>query len=243
MNDQSDAGFDVLGLGAVAIDDLLYVDAYPPADEKTLVRSRDRQFGGLAGTALVAVARLGGRAAYAGVLGDDELSEAAVAGLENEGVDVRYVVRRPGARPVLSTIVVSREGTRNIFVDRSGTHGADSDLPEADVIRRSRVLLVDNIGVPGMLRAARIASSAGIPIVADFEADDDPEIEDLFPLVDHLILSAGFVERRTGLDDPAAMVNWLWEPRRVVVVTCGGHGVWYRAGSDKDVRFSAGLSG
>ena len=230
MIHQHDADFDVLGLGAVAIDDLLYVDAYPPADEKTLVRGRDRQFGGLAGTALVAVSRLGGRSAYAGVLGDDEHSEAAIAGLANEGVDVRHVVRRPGARPVLSTIVVSREGTRNIFVDRSGAHGADTELPEEDVIRRSRVLLVDNIGVRGMLRAARIAHAAGIPIVADFEADDDPEIEHLFPLVDHLILSDGFAGRRTGLSEPEKMVDRLWDSRReVVAVTCGAGGVWYRA--------------
>ena len=85
MNEHNDAGFDVLGLGAVAIDDLLYVDAYPPADDKTPVRSRRRQFGGLAGTALVAVARLGGRAAYAGVLGDDDQSEAAIAELAGKG--------------------------------------------------------------------------------------------------------------------------------------------------------------
>jgi hypothetical protein len=29
--------FDVLGLGAVAVDDLLYVDEYPPADRKVRV--------------------------------------------------------------------------------------------------------------------------------------------------------------------------------------------------------------
>ncbi len=115
-----------------------------------------------------------------GVLGDDDASEAAIGGLAAEGVDVGSVVRRPGARPVLSTIVVSREGTRNIFVDRTGAHGADTELPESEVIRRARVLLVDNIGVAGMLRAARIARAANIPVVADFESDDDPAIEDSF---------------------------------------------------------------
>jgi sugar/nucleoside kinase (ribokinase family) len=152
-------------------------------------------------------------------------------------VDVRNVVRRPGARPVLSTIVVSRAGTRNIFVDRTAAHGADVERPEADLIRRSRVLLVDNIGVAGMLRAARIAREAGIPVVADFEADDDPAIEHLFPLVDHLILSTGFARRRTGLTDPAAMVDRLWdEGRSVVAVTCGDEGVWYRLSHDERVR-------
>jgi len=38
--------FDILGLGCVAIDDLVYVDAYPPADTKVQVRRRERQCGG-----------------------------------------------------------------------------------------------------------------------------------------------------------------------------------------------------
>lgn len=43
--------FDILGLGAVAVDDLLYVDGYPEPDSKTYVVDQDRQRGGLTGTA------------------------------------------------------------------------------------------------------------------------------------------------------------------------------------------------
>ena len=46
---------DILGLGAVAVDDLVYVAAYPPANAKVPVLGRDRQCGGLTATALVAV--------------------------------------------------------------------------------------------------------------------------------------------------------------------------------------------
>ena len=34
--------YDILGLGCVAIDDLLYVAAYPPADGKVQVQRRER---------------------------------------------------------------------------------------------------------------------------------------------------------------------------------------------------------
>src|SRR5262249_47191307 len=77
---------DVLGLGCVAGDDLLYVAAYPPADAKVQVRRRERQCGGLTGTALVAAARLGSRCAYAGVLGEDEDSRFVVDCLRREGI-------------------------------------------------------------------------------------------------------------------------------------------------------------
>ena len=70
--------FDVLGLGAVAVDDLIYVEAYPPPDAKAQVIGRQRRCGGLTSIALVTAARLGARCAYAGALGNDELSEFAL---------------------------------------------------------------------------------------------------------------------------------------------------------------------
>src|SRR5207253_1049385 len=78
--------FDILGLGCVAIDDLLYVDSYPLADTKVQVRRRERQCGGLTGTALVAAARLGSKCAYAGTLGEDELSQFVLDRLAGEGI-------------------------------------------------------------------------------------------------------------------------------------------------------------
>ena len=53
--------WDVLGLGCTAIDDLLYVPAYPEPDSKMQFRRKERHCGGLTGTALVAAARLGSR--------------------------------------------------------------------------------------------------------------------------------------------------------------------------------------
>jgi sulfofructose kinase len=90
---------DVLGLGAVAVDDLIYVEAYPPADSKARVLRQERHCGGLAATALVAAARLGARCAYAGVMGRDELSTFALACMEREGIDVSAVERKPSAGP------------------------------------------------------------------------------------------------------------------------------------------------
>src|SRR5438552_11512604 len=98
--------FDILGLGCVAIDDLVYVDAYPAPDTKVQVRRRERQCGGLTATALVAAARLGARCAFAGVLGDDEDSDFVTATFEREGVDTAPTIRRREARPIRSTIIV-----------------------------------------------------------------------------------------------------------------------------------------
>jgi sulfofructose kinase len=220
--------FDVLGLGAVAIDDILYVDSYPQADAKRQVMQHERQCGGLTATALVAAARLGSACAYAGVLGTDELSDFAMQRFAEENIDVTQTVRKPDANAIHSTIIVDKTtGTRNIFFNLNGVVGAGTDSPDEEVIRGSKVLFVDNIGMAGMIRAARIASQAGIPIVADLEAEDSPYFADLFALADHLILSEDFARKITGRNDLADALEKLWSPnRQTAIITCGSEGCW-----------------
>jgi sugar/nucleoside kinase (ribokinase family) len=236
----SDAGaegsdrFDVLGLGAVAIDELLYVATYPPADAKARVLGRARQCGGLTGTALVAAARLGARSAYAGVLGDDAPSGFAVDNFLRAGIDVSWLRRRPGVGPILSTIVIGREdASRTVLSDRNGFVGPDVDWPPEAVIRSARVLFVDHLGVPGMTRAARIAREAGRAVVADFERATDPGFAGLLELADHLIVGQAFAAQLTGESDPASAARALWVAGRSnVVVTAGDRGCWAIEGPD-----------
>ncbi len=221
--------FDVLGLGVIAVDDLLFAKSYPPPDEKTRVLRTERQCGGLTGIALIAAARLGARCAYAGVLGRDEFSEFALANLQREGIDLKYLRRREGARPVHSYIIVDcARHTRNIFCDATGAVGADPNWPTEAVIRSARVLFVDHFGIPGMIRAARIARRAGIPVVADLEKNIGAGFSRLLALVDHLIVSQSFAALLTGEKNPARAAKKLWTSRRsVVVVTCGEQGSWH----------------
>lgn len=222
------SAFDILGLGCTAVDEILYVAEFPRADVKTRVLARERHCGGLTATALVAGARLGARCAFAGTLGDDEHSRFVLQALQSEGVDVRHVVRRVGAAPVRSVIVVDEQRqTRNIFFDLSAAVGAHTKLPAKELIQSSKVLLVDCFGVPGMIRATRLARAAGVPVVGDFENSEVPRFAELFALIDHLIVSDHFAGKFTGTKSPAAAARKLWRRERsVVVVTCGAEGCW-----------------
>jgi sugar/nucleoside kinase (ribokinase family) len=193
------------------------------------VRRREQQCGGLTATALVAAARLGARCAYAGTLGPDPDSEFVVQCFLREGIDVTHLARRPDARPIHSTIIVDEtRHTRTIFFDLAGSVGAPADSPPEEVLRSTRVLYVDHYGIEGMTRAATVARSAGIPVVADLERDEWPGFAGLLALVDHLILSRDFAARQTGTADPAAAARRLWKSdRQAVVVTCGAEGCWY----------------
>jgi sugar/nucleoside kinase (ribokinase family) len=226
------ASIDILGLGCTAIDELLYVDAYPAADGKAQVRRRRRQCGGLTAMALAAAARLGCRCAYAGTLGNDELSQFVLQWLQQEGIDTQYVCFRDDARPIRSVVVVDeRRQTRAILFDVDGVLGADPLWPHAELIRSARVLFVDHYGIEGMIRAAEVARSAGIPVVADLESGQSPLLPGLLRLVDHLVLSRDFACSLSGETEPALAARALWAPgRRAVVVTCGSDGCWHLSG-------------
>jgi len=219
---------DILGLGAVAVDDLVYVELYPTPDTKVRVLDRDRQCGGLTATALVAAARLGCRCAYAGVTGTDEASEFALAAMAGQGIRVDLANRRADKRIFHSTIIVDRRGTRTLLCDGRNVQGAGEDWPDADIIQSCGVLFVDHIGMAGMVRAARIARSAGIPVVADVERTPSKLFDELMHLIDHLIVPVGFAREITGLNEPDQAAAALWsDNRQAVVVTCGEDGSWY----------------
>ena len=227
--------FDILGLGIATIDDLIYVAHYPPPNVKVPALRRERQCGGLTMTALVAASRLGARCAYAGQLGDDELSRTVLQAMQAEGIDTAQAVHVDEARPVVSTIIVG-DGTRNIFPHHHPIEGAHPTLPPAEIIRACKVLFVDHVGIPGHLRAAQIAREAGIDVVSDIESDAHPQAYELLGLVNHLIVSEDFAYALTHTHDPAEAVRRLHTPSRALVaVTCGAQGCWFQADGVRDV--------
>lgn len=220
--------FDVLGLGCAAVDDILYVERFPRADEKMRVLRRERHCGGLTATALVAASRLGAKCAFAGTLGFDEGSEFVLETLRRERVDVRHVVRRRDAGPVRSVIVVDeRRGTRNIFASLDDVRGADASLPTRSVIESSCVLFIDHFGIPGNIRAARIARRTGGAVVSDLEHSGLPRFRELFALVNHPVFSQRMATELTGEKQPRRAVAKLAVKDKSVVVTCGERGAWW----------------
>jgi len=228
--------YDILGFGIVTVDDFLVVDRYPSPGAKTPVRDRYRQGGGLTGTALVAAARLGARAAFAGVLGTDELSTWTRAELEREGVDCAAVITQPDARVYHAIIIVDRQGkTRTIFHFSGGFVARPAERIDESLVGSTRVLFVDQCEPRTTGRAARIARDLGVPVVADFEHGSGPEVDDVLGLVDHLIVPLGFARSHTGVREPADVVRRLAEPGRFcTAVTAGERGCWFVTGDAPD---------
>ena len=226
--------WDVMGYGAVTVDDLIYVDQYPMPDTKVKVLEERRAGGGLVGTALVAAARFGATVAYTGVLGDDDLSAYTLREFEREGVDCSATVIRPAARPIHSIVIVDRStGQRSILPGFTGVTWREPAEITDDLVARCRVLFIDHHACEANVRAVDIAHRHGIPVVADIERDDDPLVASLLPHIDHLIVSVSYAQRVTGQQEPGEMARALARPDRAcAVVTAGDLGCWYceRAG-------------
>jgi sugar/nucleoside kinase (ribokinase family) len=171
-------------------------------------------------------------------LGDNEASRFVLSTLREEGVDMRHVVRQARANPVRSIVVVNeKDHGRTILYDANQVVGAAPNRPAKGVILSSRVLLVDRFGTEGMVRAARIARSAGIPVVGDFESINARCVPELVGLTDHLIVSEGFALRLTDATAASeAVVRLMRSDRAVAVVTCGAKGGWYWSRDADTVR-------
>jgi sulfofructose kinase len=223
---------DVLGLGAVTVDCVGTVPAWPEAGVKTMLERFTICDGGLIGTALAAVARLGGRAAFAGMLGQSEMARRARDALHRESVDTSFVVEMEDAEPIMAFIFTERaSGQRNIFWTRQNVrYPMPWEFPQPDWIERIRVLMIDFESGQAGIEAARIAREHHIPVVIDVERDE-PHVAEAMRVSSHIIVSEDFAGGYTGRRDVTAMLAALRsDPKQVIIVTRGEKGCIGSAG-------------
>lgn len=222
--------FDVLGFGALAIDDILYVER-PLSAGKGKVTKRVRDHGGNVATALVAAARLGGRAAFVGWLGDPPEDDVGGRELEREGVSTAFAPRHVDSMPIRSVITVGPDGERFIAYDDDVLHGTSDDLPDA-VLAQAPVLLIDGYATHSEAMVAR-ARDLGLSVVADIEWSIGPATDRIMALSNHLVLPMAFARSYAKCDDPQAILDALWSPdRSAVVLTDGDRGSHVRQSGD-----------
>jgi sulfofructose kinase len=237
--------WDVLGFGAVAVDDLIYLERFPQPDEKMQILDRARDGGGLAGTALVAAARLGARSAWAGVLGFDDLSMWTLHAFDRAGVDTSSIIRFGQARPIHSMILVDREGgTRTILYTYEGVQQLTPDEVPLDLIASANVVLVDHTLGELALHVLALSQNAGVPVVADLERLQ-PASRAVAEQVEHLIVGRQFAREFTGELAPEQAVRSLRAARGdhhvVTAVTAGDQGCWYMTRESEEVRHRTAL--
>ena len=194
------ARFDVVALGESSLDVVAELAGGAPTTSKQTLSSLTLRVGGQMATAAVGVARLGQRACYVGVLGDDGWGERVRAELAHEGVTVETTTRagRPSRAAV---ILVEPDGDRRVLEYRHPDMELQPDeVPEA--CTAGRLLLVDATNGAAAVEAARRARARGIPTVVDADRVS-PDTDALFEFIDVIVVPEPFIIEWAGVYDLA----------------------------------------
>jgi sugar/nucleoside kinase (ribokinase family) len=227
------SGSDVLGIGQISLDRVQRVDALSGAPATPGTESGVEMPGGQVATAMLALARLGLRACFAGAVGDDEAADTALAPLLAARVDCSAVKRVAGGRTRRATVRVERRsGERQVHPERDPRVAlVPADL-ERSRIEAARVLHVDAEDPEASSWAADVAQTAGIPVVLD-PGPPGPAGESLLARSDFAIVSQEFALALAPGRPGEALRRVAAQARRLAVVTLGEAGalaLWHRGG-------------
>ncbi|KAF8388317.1 hypothetical protein HHK36_026983 [Tetracentron sinense] len=125
----------VLGCGAVVVDFLATVAAYPKPDDKIRSTSLKVQGGGNAGNALTCAARLGLNPRLISKVSNDAQGRGVLEELEADGVDISYlVVSAEGNSPFTYIIVDNQTKTRTCIHTPGHPPMVPSDLSQSSLL-------------------------------------------------------------------------------------------------------------
>jgi sulfofructose kinase len=218
---------DVVGLGLNAMDTICVVESFPKPQSKVRIKHTYAEPGGQVATALVTCSRFGLKTRYMGCVGADDAGRDQIASLRAENVDVEFVRTVEGAGTQWASIIlVEGVGERTILWQRDPKLEYPADAVSQEAIESARLLHVDGCDMEASIKAARIARSAGLPVVADIDEVYGPLTEDLLKRTDYVIVPEEFAVQFTGEEKPEEAARAITSRCRcpIVGITLGSRG-------------------
>ncbi len=164
---------DIVGLGSLAMDVLMQVDALPKEDGFCLIRSTTYLPGGSGTNVIVQAARLGAKCGYIATVGNDQIGVDVLKNLVGEGVDISAMAIMQGGTTLHTNIVVDPEGRKFIMLDVGDAFfstGEDADMRPID---DAKVFYTDLFPYAPALAALKRAKSKGVTTVFNMQAGLD----------------------------------------------------------------------
>jgi sugar/nucleoside kinase (ribokinase family) len=187
--------------------------------------------GGCAANAAVAIARLGGRARFAGPLGGpagkEAIGDRIIANLTGEQVDCAWCPRVPGVASSMSAICVDPRGERAIVNYRDDRLAAARPNDPSAIVATADAVLADNRFPEFVLPICEAARARGIPVVLD--ADKPTRATDtLLRVASHVVFSAEGLRATAGTQDLGAGLERIAAASRsFLAATDGANGMFW----------------
>lgn len=159
---------DVISIGDITTDILLYVPNYPKRGQDVKASRFRMDLGGSATNFAVAVRRLGISSGIIGKIGDDELGNSAFAKLKKEKIDTHHVGVEKGSATGIVISVIDRKGERTMFSARGANDRLKPDEIDPKYVQKAMLLhisgysLIHRISREAILRYAQIARKSGV---------------------------------------------------------------------------------
>lgn len=231
---ETQKNFDLIGYGAVSVDDLLYISQPLETGTKIEVNHRERFGGGLTATALVAAAHLEINPVFFGALGEDELSRFTLNELQNAKVDTDNVINKDHAKPIYSTIIIDQKtGERTILYSLEGFNLLSPDEIPRSLIKQAKFLFIDSYVIDSFPILISMAKKANTLIIADIETEHVSKYKEELAAIEYLILNSEIAKAITDKNEPSEILKQLETPSRLCsVITQGDQGCWYKANKE-----------
>ncbi|MEM2618346.1 MAG: PfkB family carbohydrate kinase [Candidatus Hadarchaeales archaeon] len=193
--------YDVLGIGTTAVDIVYLLNGYPVLGMKKRAIDFSIQGGGLIGTSLVTLARLGAKVAYAGKLGEDYFSKFLVDEFRRENVDVFLEIDKDFS-PVIAVVLVDKSTGERTIVWREQSSPIELEDIDLKLIGRTKIIHLDcvSLKLEDATEVAKKARDENVKVSLDVEVLK-PKMDDLLKLVNFLIVPQQFSYSLTGEKD------------------------------------------
>jgi sulfofructose kinase len=227
----------ILCIGIPVRDLTLRIDGFPQRGSKTSASHFDEICGGNGLNGAVAIARLGGRAALTGPIGDrlEASSRFIFEKLAREGIDTAHLVHMPGLVTPVSAIVIDADGERTIVTFRDPGLWQVS-LPDTEALLADcDAILIENRCAEFVADLAAAARQRGIAVIT--AVDLAMSLQDsLLTLSSHLIFSSEALQATAGISgDAEALMKMAAVTPSFLAVTRGAQGtIWFD--QDRNLR-------
>lgn len=238
------ARFDVTIAGELNLDLILYglPDVLEPERE---LLANDMMLTLGSSSAIVAhnLASLGALVGFISCIGDDQLGQMALDRLSAAGVDVEKVSRISGSVKTGLTVLLQRNGWRNILTYPGTIFDLKPEHLDFDYLTSSRHFHFSSYYLQRGLQSHvaelfKKLRSKGLTISLDCNDDPDDKwtgLEEVLPLVDIFLPNEREAMRIAGTNNIESAINKLAEMVPLLVVKLGSQGVMARRGKERVV--------
>ncbi len=158
------SSFDIVVLGAAAIDLVARVDRLPGSDEIVFAKEYARYAGGSGANIAAGLVKLGRTVAFLGKTGDDEAGGWLLNNMNDTGIDTQAMEIVAGGKSASCFVALDDQGNRVIYA--LGGSALLENVDELDLPRvtGSRLFCISDAYIPVAAAAAEAARNKAIPV-------------------------------------------------------------------------------